>query len=864
MSQPRTNNPFDSDYDEAGEGDINAAPNNKNSGSNYNAFVMGDEHPQKYLKPRQGRSAPLSFSNPFQDDASKNQNQYNVPRSPQHPHPPVSPWSSNHSPYQSPRQNFYPNHQQAPTSNAAGGEVGTITGSEMSPLLPDDLSRGYQSNASSRSPSDLRRQLPRRRISIPKRIFTGSSPTLSPHRRPQRTGSSLRRRRSNGSHSPTEQKSDTILLTELASGGDDHDHEENIHMEYKYILLEDLGTAASWTILILPYATFCFSVLLLSLDLAPVEAMGPTVTALRLSCCFVMLCFIGYWIRKMEMIRLSCSCCTSIGRGIWRKLRNCLFSSKDEDDDDDESPDAIYWWKNPWVLFPERYYILPLLLSSLLVLEPIPVAIYFFPKFGTPTLYAIAEASSGAGIQACLLMYLCLVQGFRYHTAARSKRRAQLQRKALQLRRAAKVLSDGKDDHKDFVSSPRIVQNFYDEVGDVDGSTFTGHLRLSNDPCADGWADFLLPKTLLLLVGVVSTTVASFTRPGTHNILSNDTLYAIGSIVYGMTLVTWTFLTMVALYETGERLKREPFLGTRPAQLAYRILFSHSGLAIMGAGIASMEYFGEIQGSLRLGSILTTVKEGDGLFVHPGNVSFPGMFGRLVCLTVQVVITSFIFLPPHTMEFEDYGDDDKNELTELQILAKNRRDKRLVVDLAKDSRTWRIFPCPIQNREYEGLNPFQDSMFQIYKDFHTDKNTHDRGLVSIGPYIPVFCAEIACWLNEASWQAYNSPVGSPETQKRIGNNEKDSFGNSDNGKGMFDNGDFFGWMRLDVIGLQLEGYVYDERTSTQAYIATNSAAQVDGEEDSVIVVSFRGTSDATNVKTDFRFRQVRMSVRYLE
>jgi hypothetical protein len=842
MSQPRTNNPFDSDYDETGEGDSNA-PNN-NSSSNYNAFVMGDEHPQKYIKTRQGRSAPLSFSNPFQDDAPKNQ--YNVP-------PPVSPFSSNHSPYQSPRQNFYPNHHQlAPSAN--GGEVGTITSSEMSPLLPDDLSRGYQSNGSSKTPSGLRR-LSRRRISIPKRIFTGSSPSSSPHRRPQRTGSSLRRRRSNGSGSPSH-KSD-ILLTELASGGDYHDHEENIHMEYKYILLEDLGTAASWTILVLPYATFCFSVLLLSLDLTPVPAMGPTVTALRLSCCSVMLCFIGYWIRKMEMIRLSCFCCSNIGRGIWRKLQNCLFS---KDEDEEESSDEIYWWKNPWVLFPERYYILPLLLSSLLVLEPIPVAIYFFPKLGTPTIYAIAEASSGAGIQACSLIYLCLVQGFRYHTAARSKRRSQLQRKALQLRRAAKVLSDGKDDHKDFVSSPRIVQNFYDEVGDVDGSTFTGHLRLSNDPCADGWADFLLPKMLLLLVGVLSTTVASFTRPGKHNLLSNDTLYAIGSIFYGMTLFAWTFLTLVALYETGERLKREPFLGTRPAQLAYRILFSHSGLAIMGAGIASMEYFGQIQGSLRLGTIITTVKEGDGLLVHPGNVSFPGMFGRLVCLTVQVVITSFIFLPPHTMDFEEYGDDDENELTELQILAKNRRDKRLVIDLAKDSRTWRIFPCPIQNRDYEGLNPFQDSMFQIYKDFHTDKNTQHRGLVSIGPYIPVFCAELACWLNEASWQAYNSPVGSPETQKRLGNNPKDSSGNNANEKGMFDNDDFFGWMRLDIIGLQLEGYVYDERTSTQAYIATNSAAQVDGEEDSVIVVAFRGTSDATNVKTDFRFRQVRASV----
>lgn len=127
-------------------------------------------------------------------------------------------------------------------------------------------------------------------------------------------------------------------------------------------------------------------------------------------------------------------------------------------------------------------------------------------------------------------------------------------------------------------------------------------------------------------------------------------------------------------------------------------------------------------------------------------------------------------------------------------------------------------------------------MYQIYKDLRIDRNTQLRGLVSVGPYIPVFCAELACWLNEASWQAYYSPVGSPEMK------HKD---------------DFYGWMRLDTIGLQLEGYVHDERTNTQAYIATNSAPQVEGEEDSVIVVAFRGTSNTTNMQVDLRMRQVR-------
>jgi len=299
-------------------------------------------------------------------------------------------------------------------------------------------------------------------------------------------------------------------------------------------------------------------------------------------------------------------------------------------------------------------------------------------------------------------------------------------------------------------------------------------------------------------------------------------------------------LTISALYTTGEKLKREPFLGTRPAQLAYRILFAHSGLAIAGLGIASMQYIEQIKGTLQNESIATIINHENSSLSYLEDISFPGMFGRLVCLTSQVVITAFIFLPPHTMDFEEDPGDDENELTELQILKKNKKYKRLVVHLAKESKTWRIFPCPILRLD-DASSPFQDNMFQVYKDFHTDRDTHQRGLVSIGPYIPLFCAEIACWLNEASWQAYNSPVESTERR---------NFGNS------FDKEDFVGWMRLDLIGLQLEGYVYDERTNTQAYIATNSAPQVDGEEDSVIVVSFRGTSDATNLKTDFRFRQV--------
>ncbi|OEU09255.1 hypothetical protein FRACYDRAFT_248590 [Fragilariopsis cylindrus CCMP1102] len=191
------------------------------------------------------------------------------------------------------------------------------------------------------------------------------------------------------------------------------------------------------------------------------------------------------------------------------------------------------------------------------------------------------------------------------------------------------------------------------------------------------------------------------------------------------------------------------------------------------------------------------------------------------------------------------SNNDKNNIILKELASGNDHEQNIHMEykfiLLEDLGTaasWLILGAfsqfPIQHI-YNASSPFQDDMYQIYKDLCIDRNTQKRGLVSVGPYIPVFCGELACWLNEASWQAYYSPVGSPEMKHRD---------------------DFYGWMRLDTIGLQLEGYVHDERTNTQAYIATNSAPQVEGEEDSVIVIAFRGTSNTTNMQVDLRMRQV--------
>jgi hypothetical protein len=63
-------------------------------------------------------------------------------------------------------------------------------------------------------------------------------------------------------------------------------------------------------------------------------------------------------------------------------------------------------------------------------------------------------------------------------------------------------------------------------------------------------------------------------------------------------------------------------------------------------------------------------------------------------------------------------------------------------------------------------------------------------------------------------------------------------------------------MNLDCCGLELESDIYHEETDTRVYVASNLSAQVYGEEDSVIVVSFRGTASLANVRTDLNYQQV--------
>jgi hypothetical protein len=71
-------------------------------------------------------------------------------------------------------------------------------------------------------------------------------------------------------------------------------------------------------------------------------------------------------------------------------------------------------------------------------------------------------------------------------------------------------------------------------------------------------------------------------------------------------------------------------------------------------------------------------------------------------------------------------------------------------------------------------------------------------------------------------------------------------------------------MNLDTLGLGLEADIFNEKTDTRAFVASNIADQVDGERDSIIVVAFRGTASSTNLKTDFNFGQEKLPDHFID
>ncbi len=524
------------------------------------------------------------------------------------------------------------------------------------------------------------------------------------------------------------------------------------------------------------------------------------------------------------------------------------------------------WWESPWIVFPERRYLFLLLIFLMMIQNPLLAFAYFKPHlYGSATVRTMSDIMVGVGVQGMLMMWLFVVQGVRYHTASFAFRRAKHQRQLLELRRAAKFVADSGHGNygTDEVNLSAYMDEFFERFGDVDGIRSVGDLaiRLKSDPCGDSWADFLLPKLLLFSIGVaavVITAVVRFPTSTNSNVVLDpsrlhtlNVLYVGSSIVQMLVLIYWIYLILRNTFLTGAKLRKEPFLSTRPAQLAYRVLL---GMLLLGVGslvvplvvdlVKTIQKWSPgktsraIQGAQTMDRspivdiFLKILWKASQKFPFSGTAASIGP-GKLVFATTIGLVSAFIFLPSKPY-YEGDRDTVKNgdsrnvvgdeKLFSLALTERmnQRRDKRRVVRLARHTHTWRIFPLPIRKVSVRS-KILSETSFQL--------NKNERSAVYISRYVPVFCLEIACWLLEASWQAYYSP---------------ENFSLDDWAPGR---------MALESIGLQLEHSIVDESLHTQAYVASNISPQVDGEEGSIIVVAFRGTANSRNMKTDLTFRQ---------
>lgn len=576
--------------------------------------------------------------------------------------------------------------------------------------------------------------------------------------------------------------------------------------------------------------------------------------AVRLSTLLITTAFLIFWCRALGMKFVSLKCICNIF-SCYSEARQGTLEEVVPINRRHQSNETKFWWESPWIVFPERRYLLVLLLCLVLIQNPLLAFVYFHPAlYESRRIHAAADCMIGIGVFGIILILHCLFHGLRYHTADVTRRRAKQQRQVLELRRAAKymVKSDGTDQEiEDEIS--RYLHEYYETYGDADGSDFSAlDTRLRHDPCGDDWPDFLLPKLLLFFCAVVSVVTASLyrfpvanTTPFSQKELHRYyAVYITSSFFQLFIAFVWVVMIARQTSRTGWMLRKEPFLSTRPAQLAYRIFLSILFLGVISfiaplfvdsffllrkwtsdesnetQRIAVVGDQGRVQSSAIdvMLQVLTKISE---RFPYSGTAASIGS-GKIVYTTVCGLIGAFIFLPSAEVSTKRNRYHEKNTLFSTLALS-NKRDKRLVVKLARYTQSWRVFPLPIQKISLASV---------LLSDIPFKLGPSERSVAYFGRYTPIFCLEVACWLLEASWQAYYSPQ---EFSSDVGD---------------------LACMSLETIGLKLERCILDKSTDSQVFVATNLCSQIDGEEDSIIVVSFRGTANTTNMAIDLKWGQV--------
>ena len=291
---------------------------------------------------------------------------------------------------------------------------------------------------------------------------------------------------------------------------------------------------------------------------------------------------------------------------------------------------------------------------------------------------------------------------------------------------------------------------------------------------------------LLLVIGLVSTVTAASCRfPESHIGRMNQSsaaflnpdrfggrvqLYVFSSIVQIIVIQLWGVAIIMTSFVTGERLKREPFLSTRPAQLTFRVLTSILLLGfVISIALFSMftsSVFGNEQtdgvsldrdGFVFDTSVESGVETWDSRadiffrFIRRVSAQVPYVDtsfnigpGKILYATACSLVAAYIFLPSsHFRPSEKMLSNEDAELDNILSYTKEDilwvkdkmlqgTDKRFVVTLARYTHTWRVFPLPIRSHGLMSQHTIKESLnligtFQLDGGFGVYRFKNGRG-----------------------------------------------------------------------------------------------------------------------------------------
>lgn len=300
----------------------------------------------------------------------------------------------------------------------------------------------------------------------------------------------------------------------------------------------------------------------------PSEFSTKVLVAVRICAMFITALFMCFWFWCMGMNGFfflgSCSFF-------------CVWGNKVKSMEEKKKREVL-WFECPWILFPERRYLLLMMISLILLQNPVLVLMSLNPVFfSSIKMRVLADCMVGIGLHSIFALWLCVMEGLRNHTAKAARKRAEHQKQIIELQRASTYLaSSGLSNHNPDSPSNHLV-SYFDEFGDMYGSGSSANLRLDHDLCGVNWFDFIVTKLLLLSLGIVTTIGSSIFRFSFSSIDENDPtlellksfnidpiflrehrhLYLISTALQLAIFALWAVLIVRAALKTGRVLRKQ-------------------------------------------------------------------------------------------------------------------------------------------------------------------------------------------------------------------------------------------------------------------------------------------------------------------